>query len=421
MSTKAHVPLIRSAPRVKGSDSDRLVNLKQIEDWPTRSGKYDRFFIEDVGLAHSRRRRCPASWGSASITERTPFVRRMIASIPATRNWEQDALEACADHVAHNDHASKRIKQKTMNRFKKFGGAPARPVYGYIVPPGAKTYDEWLKDETASPKIQAAARILLESLNCTYTANWMNEQGTPVGPYCRVAEWDGGMVRRYFQNPILKGLPTRGDKHTVKHHESGRRVSVNNPDGPSFYSAPHLAHIDAVQLDALNAILDEKNGDFRRRRDQGVDSRSGVPRKQTRFPGQHAQCWYCGRPYVWGGNGITAHLMCNGSRALQCWNSVGFDGALAAKKLVAAICDQLHSLDGFDAQFAGILEATREEALSLNDHGWTTLCRDEEMLGKEIRNCQDTIAAFGPQHIVGEQLKESLRAETARFASDHST
>jgi hypothetical protein len=49
------------------------------------------------------------------------------------------------------------------------------------------------------------------------------------------------MVRRVTANPILKGMPRRGLKHTVKHHETGRRVSVKNPEAPHFYECPRLA------------------------------------------------------------------------------------------------------------------------------------------------------------------------------------
>ena len=68
----------------------------------------------------------------------------------ADENWEQDALEASAAHMGHNTRTSKRLKQKLMNRFSKFGGSPGRPIYGYIVPEGVKTYGGWLIDTTAS-------------------------------------------------------------------------------------------------------------------------------------------------------------------------------------------------------------------------------------------------------------------------------
>ena len=59
-------------------------------------------------------------------------------------NWEEVALGACREHIGHNAHTSKRLKHKLKNRFEKFGGAMARPIFGYIVPENAETYDEWL-------------------------------------------------------------------------------------------------------------------------------------------------------------------------------------------------------------------------------------------------------------------------------------
>jgi site-specific DNA recombinase len=66
-------------------------------------------------------------------------------------SWEADALAACHDHVAHNAHTSSRIKQKKMNRFKKFGASIAVPIFGYLVPENAKTYDDWQRVDVATP------------------------------------------------------------------------------------------------------------------------------------------------------------------------------------------------------------------------------------------------------------------------------
>jgi site-specific DNA recombinase len=77
----------------------------------------------------------------------------------AESTWEEDALSACRDHVGHNAHTSKRLKKKLMNRFRKFGGAPARPVAGYVVPPDAKTYTDWRKLDAATPVIAEGLRI----------------------------------------------------------------------------------------------------------------------------------------------------------------------------------------------------------------------------------------------------------------------
>ena len=46
-----------------------------------------------------------------------------------------------------------------MNRFKKFGGATPCEIYGYIKPEGAKTFDDWRKDDAATPTIQEASVV----------------------------------------------------------------------------------------------------------------------------------------------------------------------------------------------------------------------------------------------------------------------
>jgi hypothetical protein len=166
------------------------------------------------------------------------------------------------------------------------------------------------------------------------------------------------MVLRLFGNPLLKGMPARGNRDTVKHHESGMRKSVPNPAGPDFRELPHLAHLDPDEFDELSEALRAANAKYRRNGENGVDPRAHVPKKRTRFPGQHATCWYCGRQYVWGGNGITANLMCNGAREWACWNSIGFNGALAAEKVVDAIRCELEKIDGVAEQYAAMFEST---------------------------------------------------------------
>src|SRR5207249_3826647 len=153
-------------------------------------------------------------------------------------------ISACRDHVGHNAHTSKRLKQKLMNRFKKFGGATPREVYGYIKPPGAKTYADWLKDPAAPPFMLEGFRRLRETLNSSAVADWFTDNKVPTGKYCRSKVWDGPMVRRLYENSILIGQPSRGSRHTVKHHETGRRVSVPNPKGPVYVSFPHLAYFE---------------------------------------------------------------------------------------------------------------------------------------------------------------------------------
>ncbi|ADB18373.1 hypothetical protein Psta_3718 [Pirellula staleyi DSM 6068] len=55
------------------------------------------------------------------------------------------------------------------------------------------------------------------------------------------------MVLRFYRNLILIGKPGRGFRHTTKHNETGRRISVKNPKGPIYRDEPHLAYLDEVE------------------------------------------------------------------------------------------------------------------------------------------------------------------------------
>lgn len=324
----------------------------------------------------------------------------------AEDTWEEDVISACRDHVGHNAHTSKRLKHKLMNRFTKFGGATARPVYGYNVPLGAKTYDDWEKDPGATEVYREWFRWLREDPNCSAVADRLNALGVTTGPYARRKSWDGKMVRRLTRNPLLKGMPGRGFRRTVKHHETGRRVAVRNPKGPTFRECPHLAHIDPEEFDEVNRLLDGANHGFGRKPVNGADPRAGVPRKRTRFPGQHAVCWYCGRNYVWGANGTAENLMCPGSREWRCWNSVGFSGAAAASAVAEALRCEMERLEGFDAQFRGLIEAAGRRGGTDADWRWAELERKEATAAARRANLLDAIATYGPKPMFEEKLAE---------------
>ena len=214
------------------------------------------------------------------------------------------------------------------------------------------------------------------------------------------------MVRRYYRNPLLKGMPCRGKRHTIKHHEKGRRVSVPNPKGPVFRECPHLAHLDPMEFDELNALLETKNDKYHRKLVNGIDPLWQVSRKRTRFPGQHACCWYCGWHFVWGGNGAIEDLMCSSTREWHCWNSVGFDGELAAQRLVSAITGALYQLDGFDDQFAAMVTQARQSGAGGQAARWQKLLSGEESLAREKANFQAAIAKYGPVDLLDTKFEE---------------
>lgn len=68
-------------------------------------------------------------------------------------DWESKVMDAGKEHMKHNEHTSRRIKQKKMNRFKKYGAATPCPIAGYIKPDGAETFSDWSKDEDAAEYI----------------------------------------------------------------------------------------------------------------------------------------------------------------------------------------------------------------------------------------------------------------------------
>jgi site-specific DNA recombinase len=394
----------------KGERLDRP-ELAEIEE-AFRSRQIDLCVMEDVGRM-VRGSDASRLWG-VGVDHGVRCIAPNDCCDTNDETWEADLMNACADHVSYNAHTSKRIKHKKMNRFKKFGGATPCETYGYIKPLDAKTFDDWRKDDTATPYIQEGLRRLKSTLNCSAVADWFNEQGVPVGTYCgrrgrKLKKWTGAMVRRYYRNTILKGQPGRGFRHTVKHHQSGRRMSVPNPKGPVFRECPHLAHVDPVEFDEVNALLAAKNDKYHHKLVDGVDPLWRTSRKRTVFPGQHACCWYCGHRYVWGGNGVAENLMCSGSRQWQCWNSFGFDGRLAVGRIVSAITAELDQLPGFEDQFAEIVRRAQQHCCGGLEESWRQLLGEETSLADRREKFTAAIADFGPSSMLHTEM---IRIET---------
>jgi hypothetical protein len=390
------------ATKGKGERLDRP-ELAEVEAM-LRTGELDLLIVEDIGRIV--RGVTAVTLCGIAVDHGTRVLAPNDCIDTAEETWEEDVISACRDHVNHNSHTSKRLKHKLMNRFLKFGGATARPIYGYVIPPTAKTYDDWQIDPAATPVYCEWFRILRETGNCSAVADYLNVQGISTGPYSRRKTWDGKMVRRLTRNPLLKGMASRGAKFTRKHHETGRRISVKNPDGPQFREVLHLAHVSTDEWDEVNLLLDARNAGHGRKAVNGQDPLLGVPRKRTRFPGQHALCAYCGRQYVWGGNGMTANLMCAGARAWACWNSIGFNGILAAEKLVQALASELYRLEGFDSQFHDLVQKAIEDGFPDVRRRWERLRRDEQEIVRQKEHLLAAIADYGPKPMIQEKLAE---------------
>jgi site-specific DNA recombinase len=385
----------------KGEALDRP-ELAEIEHM-IRTDKLDLLVMEDVGRL-VRGVEAVRIWGIA-----VDYGTRCIAPNDCLdtddESWEADLIAACRDHVGHNAHTSKRLKKKLMNRFKKFGGSTALPIKGCIKPEGAKTYDDWKRDDGATETIKEGLGKLKVTLNCSAVADWFNEIGFSTGPYCRNDEWDGAMVRRFYQNPLLAGVAQRGKRHTVKNNETGRRVSKKNTvSAPNYYECPHLSHVDAIELEEVNAALDEQNRNCGRPAQNGADPLLGRPRKRTHFPGDCACCWYCGWHDVWGGNGVTKNLMCSASRKWQCWHSIGFDGQLATERIASHVTSAMYQLDGFDKQYAELVESSVRSSSGGSSERLKQLARDEAAVARERKNLVDAILKYGERPMLQETL-----------------
>lgn len=376
------------------------------------SGAYDLIVMEDVGRM-VRGTAAVAIWGMA-VDKGIRCIAPHDGCDTYNPTWEVDLISACKDHVSHCEHTSRRIKNKQMNRFRSKGGAIPQTVSGYIKPEGAKFYSELRKDENVSPFFKEGLVILRRTRSWTAVAEYFNRYQVPLGPHCRRTTWDGAMVRRLYHNPILKGRPQRGEKHSVKINETGRRISVVNPDGPIYRDEPHLAHFDAVELDTVLAEVDAAHAALGRPKDP-TDGRVRNNRKRTRFPGQCATCLYCGRELVWGGNGIQDHLMCNGSRDYQCWASRGVSGTIAAERVLEAIINELAQLEGFNDQFAEIVRQAQAE-WEHDRSGWQDLQAAETKLQQDRDRLKHSILQTGPHEFLHEMLVEleSRERELAR-------
>lgn len=399
----------------KGESLDRP-ELAEIER-KLRTRKYDLLVMEDVGRL-VRGTEAVRLWGIA-VDHGTRCIAPNDCLDTIDETWEEDLIAACRDHVGHNSHTSKRLKKKLMNRFVKGQGATPTETAGYEKPAGAKTFDDWRRLAEWTPSIVNGAQMLLKYKNCTKVADYFNDVKFPVGKYCTNTKWDGAMVRRYFQNSILKGMPARGHKFTDKIHEIGRRISVPNPDGPTYVNYPHLSHIDAELFDDLNAALDEANKNCGRKKVDGNDPLYRVPRKRTRFPGQHVRCWYCGRQLVWGGNGMPNKLMCPGARERKCWNSIGLDGPRLVELLIDDVQEQFFALDGIDEQFKRLVTGSMQEVSGAWNERQRELDLRERELAQAKQNLVDSIMQCGARKLLVDQLDE-LETEERRLLKDRS-
>jgi len=238
-------------------------------------------------------------------------------------------------------------------------------------------------------------------------AEFLNSTDLAPGPLSRTGRWTGPAVVRFFKNTILFGRPFRNDKITVKNYETGRRRSQKNPEGRIEIERPDLAFLDPAVEPLLKARFDHYSRTYKRAQVTG-DPLEGVARNRSRFPGHCLRCWYCGREYVWGGNGQRDRLMCGGSRQRVCWNSSGVDAASITTAVTTAIVNMIENLPRVETQLVAMIE----KAGFLKDGG----TKKVEKLESELKTNQEYQENLAPA-IACVPDNEALLAELRRLVN----
>jgi site-specific DNA recombinase len=280
--------------------------------------------------------------------------------------------------------------------------------YGYIKPRGAKTDTDVQKDPAAEPIYDEWFTRLEKGDSYAEIADWLNDNGIPTGPWCDKEKWDGQLVSKVTHNPILKGYRQRNQRVSRRVNKTGRHRSEKAPENLHLYRhAPHLAFIEPERYDRVIKLLSERNGHYRRKGENGKDSRAGISKKRTRWPGQHIFCGVCGRPYLWGGNGTKNDLMCQGAKLHRCWLGVACDGPLAAAKIADAVFQEIERLPDFDEAF---VEAVNAEAKRLDGDRAERLAQLSGQ-GQKVRRDISHLVSF----IRGGDSSPHVREELARL------
>jgi site-specific DNA recombinase len=323
--------------------------------------------------------------------------------------WRMNAMFTAFKHEAANKDTANRIRRTLRNRFVE-GGIVQTTIYGYIKPSGTKSDADLCKDPAAEPVYDELFRRLEDGATFAEVADWLNARGIPPGPYCRSPRWDVAMVSRVVRNPILKGVRVRNKKIARRVNKTGRRRSVDAPPEERLERiCPHLTFIEPQRYDRVLALLTCRNAKFKRGKD-GDDPRRGVPKKRTRWPGQHLFCGICGRLYRYGGHGQVDHLMCAGAYEYTCWNGISADGPRAARKLSEAVLDAIDTLPDSDTAFQAMVTAEVERLRGAQCGRLTELDRGLENINRQLANVRAALREAGPSKVLIDDLRQ-LEAE----------
>ena len=232
----------------------------------------------------------------------------------AQDDWEDRSIFSAWHHERSNRDTSSRIKRAHRSRFQQ-GECLSLPIYGYVKKPGTRSDADLEKLPEAEAIYTEWFDRLDRGASYAEVADWLNEHGVPLGPYCtQKKEWDYRIVGQVTHNWILKGVRFRNKRKTRRNNTSGKYVSEKaDPTELLTRRVPHLAFFTEAYYDRVVAKVDARNAKYCRNASGGPDPLEDRPRKRTRFPGQTIYCGICGRLFVFGGHGKKDHLECAGA------------------------------------------------------------------------------------------------------------
>lgn len=403
---------------IQGQGSGEYLDRKELADAEAaiESRKFDFAMTEDLGRICRRNRAIDFCELCEDAGTRLIAINDNLDT--AHDSWRLSAFFATFKHESSNKDTSKRIRRSLRNRFEHGEVVQTFP-YGYIKPPGAKTDAEIIRDPNAERVYELWFRMLEEGANYSEVADKLNEMKVAPGEWARSDKWIGRMVARVTHNTILKGYRSRNARMNQRVNKTGRPRSIKAPPSERLLRhAPNLQFIEPARYDRLIAKLDAANAHYGRGRAAAkADSRAGVSRKRTLWPGQHVVCGVCGRFFYWGGHGQTDHMMCAGARDYACWNAATFDGRMAGERIAQAVLAAADNLPAFDEVFrrkvedaAGASRAGRTETLR-------RLERESAQVERELKNVVDALVVVGLNPTLQTRLME-LEGRKAVLAAE---
>jgi site-specific DNA recombinase len=388
------------------------------------SGKYDIVIAEDLARILRRFQVVPFLEEAEDSGTRVIAINDFLDT--KDENWQQTAFFAAYKHSSFCQETSRRIRRTLRNRFIN-GGIVMCTQYGYIKPHPKASDEEMQKDPKAVPVYETWISMLENGATYAEVARLLKSENIPTGKYCSSRKWTVAMVKRLTYNPILKGERHRNKKMTKRLNKTGRPKSIDAPpDELLVRKVPHLAFVEPARWDRLIRQLDERNKKFQRSKERKNDPRADIPKRHTRWPGQHICCGVCGRFFVHGGHGKKERMMCNGAREHTCWNSMTIDAAQVANAVAADIRELVRSLPSFNESWALEYEAQRSSLLATEDAELERVAAELAKEERALKNLLNALAELGSSAAVVEKIRSSesnvqlLRDRAYRLERDSS-